>query len=58
MLGLGTTSIGGEQVYEKLDIGHSKFTLGEANFQPMLTTEDKNLTEIVDVGGEIPAENH
>ena len=37
-------------------LGHSKFTVGEANCQPMLATEEKNLVEIVDMGGEIPAE--
>ena len=42
---------------KKLNLGHSKFTLGEANHQPMLTTEEKSLAEIVDVGGEILAEN-
>ena len=57
VLGQGQTSVGGEQVSEKLDLGHSKFTLGETNCQPMLTTEEENLAEIVDVGGEILAEN-
>ena len=42
---------------KKLDLGHSKFTLGEANYQPMLTKEEKNLEETVKVGGEISAEN-
>ena len=50
MLGQGRTSIGGEQVSEKLDLEHSKFTLGEANYQSMLTTGEKNLAEIVNHG--------
>ena len=40
-----------------LILQHSKFTLGEANGQPMLTTEEKNFTEMVYVGGEILAED-
>ena len=54
---LGRTSFGGEKVSEKLNLGYSKFTLGEANCQPLLTTEEKNLAEMVNVGGEILAEN-
>ena len=42
---------------EKLDLGHSKFTLGEANRQPILMTEEKNLAKMVDVEGEILAED-
>ena len=42
---------------EKLDLGHCNFTLGEANGQPMLTTQEKNFTEMVYVGGEILAED-
>ena len=57
MLGQRQTTVIGEQVSKKLNLGHSKFTLEEANHQPMLTIEEKNLTEIVDLGGEIPAEN-
>ena len=57
MLGQKRTTVGGEQVTEKLDLGHSKFTLGEANGQPMLTTEEKNFTEMVYVGGETLAED-
>ena len=34
-----------------------KFTLGETNSQPMLTTEEKNLAEMVNVGGEISVED-
>ena len=45
------------EMAKKLDLGHSKFTLGEANYQPMLTKEEKNLEETVKVGGEISAEN-
>ena len=56
-LGQRRKTVGGEQVFEKLDLGHSKFTLGEANCQPMLTTEGKNFTEMVYVGGEILAED-
>ena len=41
---------------KKLDLGQIKLTLGEANCQSMLTTEKKNLVEIVDAGGEISAE--
>ena len=57
MLGQRQTTVGGEQVSKKLDLGHSKFTLGEANGQPMLTTEEKNFTEMIYVGGEILAED-
>ena len=57
MLGQRQTTVGREQVFEKLDLGHSKLTLGEANGQPMLTTEEKNFTEMVYVGGEILAED-
>ena len=39
------------------DLGHSKFTLWEANGQPMLTTGEKNFTEMVYMGGEILAED-
>ena len=42
---------------EKLDLGHRKFTLGKANGQPMLTTEEENFTEMVYVRGEILAED-
>ena len=42
---------------KKLDLGYGKFTLGETNCQSMLMTEEKNLVEMVDVGGEILAEN-
>ena len=57
MLGQRRTTIGGEHVSEKLNLGHSKFTLGEANRQPRLSTEEKNLAEMVDVEGEILAED-
>ena len=42
---------------KKLDLGHSKFTLGKANGKSMLTTEEKNFAEMVYVGGEILAED-
>ena len=58
MLGQRGTTVGGEQVSEKLDLGHSKFTLGEANGQPMLMTEEENFTEMVYAGGEILAEDY
>ena len=57
MLGQRRTTVGGEQVSKKLDLGHIKFSIGEANRQPMLTTEKKNLAEMVYVGGEILAED-
>ena len=57
MLGQWQTTVGGEQVSKKLDLGHSKFALGEANGQPMLTTEEKNFMEMIYVGGEILAED-
>ena len=37
----------GEQVSKKLNLGHSKFTLEEANRQPMLMTVEKTLAEIL-----------
>ena len=42
---------------KKLDLGNSKFTLWETNHQPMLTTKEKNLPEMVNMGGEISAED-
>ena len=57
MVGQRLTTVGGEQVLEKLDLGHSKFTLGEANCQPMLKTKEKNLAQMVNVGEEILAED-
>ena len=57
MLGQRRTTVGGEQVSEKLDLGHSKFTLGKANGQPMLTTKEEDFTEMVYVRGEILAED-
>ena len=57
MLGQRQTTVIGEQVSKKLNLGHSKFTLEEANHQPMLTIEEKNLAEMVDVEGEILAED-
>ena len=44
-------------VQKKLDLGHSKFTLGKANGQPMLTTKEEDFTEMVYVRGEILAED-
>ena len=49
MLGQRQTTLGGEQVSKKLDLVHSKFALREGNGQPMLTTEEKNLAEIVNM---------
>ena len=57
MLGQRQTTVGREQVTKKLDLGHSKFTLGKANGQPMLTTEEEDFTEMVYVRGEILAED-
>ena len=57
MLGQPGTTVGGEQVSKKLNLGHSKFTLGKANGQPMLTTKEEDLTEMVYMRGEILAED-
>ena len=56
MLGQWRTTVGREQVSEKLDLGHSKFTLGKADGQPMLTTKEEDFAVMVYVGGEILAE--
>ena len=42
---------------KKLNLGHSKFALGKANGQPVLTTEEKDFTEMIYMGGEILAED-
>ena len=57
MLGQRRTTVGGWLVSKKLNLGHHKYALGKANGQPMLTTEEKNLAEMVYVGGEILAED-
>ena len=57
MLGQQRTTGGGEKMPKKLDLGNSKFTLWETNHQPMLTTKEKNLPEMVNMGGEISAED-
>ena len=57
MLGQRQTTVGREKVSKKLNLGHSKFTLGEANCQPMLKTEKKNLAEMVNMEGEVLGED-
>ena len=57
MLSQWRTTVGGEQVFEKLDLGHSKVTLGKTDGQPMLTTKEEDLAEMVYMGGEIFAED-
>ena len=57
MLGQWRTTVGGVQVSEKLDLGHSKFTLGKADGQPMLMTKEEDFAEMVYLGGEILAED-
>ena len=42
---------------KKLDLGHSKFTLGKTNGQPMLTTKEEDFMEMVYERGEILAED-
>ena len=57
MLGQGRTSGGGEEVVEELNLGHGEFTLGQANCQTLLPANEKNFSEVVDIGGQVPAED-
>ena len=42
---------------KKLNLGYSKFMLGQPDCQPMLPTEEKNLSEVVNMRGKNPAED-
>ena len=42
---------------KKLDLGDSKFTLGEANCESMIPAGTKDLSEVEDMGGELLAED-
>ena len=57
MLHQGRTTRGGEKMPKKLDLGDSKFTLGEANCESMIPAGTKDLSEVEDMGGELLAED-
>ena len=55
-LARGITS-GGREVSKQLDLGHSKLTIGQSHHLTMIPENEKNFTEVVNVGRQVPAED-
>ena len=51
------TSRGRKELAKKLNLGDSKFTLGEAYLETVLPAETEDLLEVVNVGGEVLAKD-
>ena len=57
MLSKGITPGGREKLSKEFNLGHSELTLMPSDGQTMFLAEEKNFTEVVNMGGKIAPEN-